>query len=358
MIQVFSKEWFEKYQSRLLWLLNTPVIKYWFRWCLRIRKYDCNSTINQITPNSFSFNGKYIDDETIEITTDFRTHDKYSKRLYFAFKPFWYLIHFFDWAMLDRFEVLTKLSFGFATLTVYPDSGTGATTVDGRVRRISVNETLSVIRSGVGTNALPSETDSYMNMYASTTTNQFTQLDKYICLFDTSTLTSVAIISAGVLSLNGFGKTNGLSGSPELDIVSSNPASNNTLVTGDYSTLGTTVFGSVTYASWSSSAYNDFTLDATGRNNISKTAISKFGARFNWDTDNNFTGTWANSAGLELHFRNADTAGTTSDPKLVVTYTVVVGPANLKSYNTNLSANIKSIDTNPIANIKSLNTNI
>jgi len=34
-----------------------------------------------------------------------------------------------------------------------------------------------------------------------------------------------------------------------------------------------------------------------------------------------------------------------------------VGPANLKSYNTNLKANIKTINTNPIANVKSLNTN-
>ena len=34
------------------------------------------------------------------------------------------------------------------------------------------------------------------------------------------------------------------------------------------------------------------------------------------------------------------------------------GPANLKSYNTNLKANIKSIDTNLIANIKSIDTNV
>lgn len=34
------------------------------------------------------------------------------------------------------------------------------------------------------------------------------------------------------------------------------------------------------------------------------------------------------------------------------------GPANLKSYNTNLKANIKSINGNLIANIKSLNTNV
>lgn len=36
----------------------------------------------------------------------------------------------------------------------------------------------------------------------------------------------------------------------------------------------------------------------------------------------------------------------------------ISGPANLKSYNTNLKANIKSINGNPIANVKSLNTNV
>lgn len=34
------------------------------------------------------------------------------------------------------------------------------------------------------------------------------------------------------------------------------------------------------------------------------------------------------------------------------------GPANLKSYNTNVLANIKSINTNLIANVKSLDTNV
>lgn len=37
---------------------------------------------------------------------------------------------------------------------------------------------------------------------------------------------------------------------------------------------------------------------------------------------------------------------------------IALGPANLKSYNTNLKANIKTINTNPIANVKSLDTNI
>ena len=42
----------------------------------------------------------------------------------------------------------------------------------------------------------------------------------------------------------------------------------------------------------------------------------------------------------------------------VIPYVVPAGPANLKSFDTNLKANIKSIDTNLIANIKSLDTNV
>lgn len=51
--------------------------------------------------------------------------------------------------------------------------------------------------------------------------------------------------------------------------------------------------------------------------------------------------------------------GTTNSSLMVAIYPEPAsGPANLKSYNTNLKANIKSINTNLIANIKSLNTNV
>ena len=42
----------------------------------------------------------------------------------------------------------------------------------------------------------------------------------------------------------------------------------------------------------------------------------------------------------------------------IVVSSAVSGPANVKTYNTNLKANIKSINTNLIANVKSLNTNV
>lgn len=56
---------------------------------------------------------------------------------------------------------------------------------------------------------------------------------------------------------------------------------------------------------------------------------------------------------------DAADAGTDSSSFLIaISPFVAVGPVNMKSYNTNLSANVKSINTNPIANVKSLNTNV
>jgi hypothetical protein len=56
---------------------------------------------------------------------------------------------------------------------------------------------------------------------------------------------------------------------------------------------------------------------------------------------------------LLLHMEGSDGSTTFTDDSATTS-----GPANLKSYNTNLKANIKSINTNPIANVKSLNTNV
>jgi hypothetical protein len=69
--------------------------------------------------------------------------------------------------------------------------------------------------------------------------------------------------------------------------------------------------------------------------------------------------TWSSSGATG----NIDATQTVSEPykrafAVALTLYVPSGPANLKSYNTNLKANIKSIDTNLIANVKSLNTNV
>lgn len=335
---VFGKKWFQKHQSKLLWLLNTPVVKYWFRWVMRIRKHDCpiNERIVEILPNNFSiYLGKEGDE--YKVKTDFRTHDKYSKRLYFAFKPFWYLLHFFDWAMLDRVEELTKLSFGFSTLTAYPDTGSGSTTVNGWVARQNVDETWATIRAGAGTTSFIDDTTNNLFVgFIQTTggyTGKFAVLRRSIFTFDTSAIGSSAAISDAVLSLYGASKYyDGIFAAADtVDIYTSTPASNNNLVNADFQELGSTSqSGSpISYTNWSTTGYNAFTFNATGRGNVSKTGISKFGSRnANYDGDNVSPSGNGDNAQYLIKTYPSGTSGTSQDPKLVVTYTTVAPNTN------------------------------
>lgn len=326
---VFSKEWFSQHQNKILTLLNNPLTKRWFRWCMRI---DCKDKIVNITPHSYSVFLRKVGKKKVELRTDFRTHDKYAKRLYYAFKPLWWTIHFIDWVILDRFELP---SFGFDTLTVYPDASSGWTTVDGNVERSWVNQTFWNIRSGAGTGADVSGTDDDVAaLRASTTSNQFQRLARGIYTFDTSPLTASAVISATVFGSYGWDLVTSLWASFEVDIVGSTPASNNNLVSADYGQLGSTVFASIARASlnavnwWGWGGYNNFTLDSNGIANVSLTGISRFGSRLNWDTDNSFWGSWSSNASSYYNSYLADQTGTTNDPKLVITYTLPIANNN------------------------------
>ncbi|MDD3302228.1 MAG: hypothetical protein PHN31_01635, partial [Candidatus Gracilibacteria bacterium] len=242
-----------------------------------------------------------------------------------------------------------------STLVVYPDAGHGSSSVDGSAYRGSVDETFANIIAGAGTGRQYSNaSNALVRLQASTTTNQFQTNIRSIFTFVTSSLTSAATISDVSLSLYGSDKGLGV-GSPNLHVVASTPASDYDVVNGDYSQLGSTSFGSVTYANFSTSGYNDITLNSSGIANVSKTGVSKFGAKFSWDLDGTFGGTWSSGAYSYLRGYYADQTGTTNDPKLTITYTTVVGPANLKSINGLASASIKSVNGLAMASIKSFN---
>lgn len=132
--------------------------------------------------------------------------------------------------------------------------------------------------------------------------------------FDTSGIADTDEISAGVLSLSGNGVATLNADTCSLQIVAATPAGTNTLVGGDFDNIGSTVFATMTFANWvtTNNTYNDFTLDANGRANISKTAVSSFGARNSRDTGN--TAPTGQNA-ITCYFADGNTA-----PKLVVTH--------------------------------------
>src|SRR3990167_4269286 len=102
----FNKEWFGKHQERLLRFLNCPVLSPAFRILLLIHgdRRSIKGRIDEIAPN-FIRSGR---------TYEFRTHWKFSRRIYFGLRPIWWLLHFWDWVFADRFA--PQLSFNFTTL--------------------------------------------------------------------------------------------------------------------------------------------------------------------------------------------------------------------------------------------------
>jgi len=206
-----------------------------------------------------------------------------------------------------------------STLLVYPDAGTGGTTVDGGVERDGDNAVFSTVRGAVGTGSSPTATAGHIaNAKSSATTNQFAGIARGIMLFNTSGL-GVVEISSATISLQFVALSNAL-GEPSLDIVASSPASNGNLVSADYSQLGNTVYGDLPYSSASTGAYNDITLNSSGESAISTSGITKFGTRTGWDTDNSFGGTWVANSLTYFYGYYADQTGTTSDPKLTIEY--------------------------------------
>jgi hypothetical protein len=208
-----------------------------------------------------------------------------------------------------------------ATLIVYPNSHAEVTSMDGFSARSGVNENFETIRAGAGNLSGDNNSSEDLILFASTTSNQFQRLKKLIVLYDTSDLTEDVNILSATVSFRGTSKSNGL-GSPDFHVVSSTPASNTAVANADYSQVGSDSFGSIPYASFSTTGYNDITMDADGIDNISKSEISKFGARLSWDINGAFGGAWVSGQYSGFSVNMADNTGTTADPKLTITYSI------------------------------------
>lgn len=315
---VFSNEWFEKYQKQLVWFANTK----YGRWKLRIngdRSDVGKNKITKITPNAiFWTDGQQ--------KAEFRTHAKFSKRLYHGFKPIWHLIHAWDIVVANNLN--QALNLGFDTLTVYPDANPETTTFDGWAR---VEEPTGATLADFASRTTADDTfDSFfltnvlLNTWPDATTNTFYQNTRGFALFNTSALTNSADITAADISFNMLGKENAL-GSPDLYIVPASNSSNTSMSASDYNNITRTELGSKVYSTFAQETYNVINLNSTGISNINLTGISKFGLMHSWDFNESFTGTWVDpgasiiNSGFLLY--SSDNSGTTKDPKLTITYT-------------------------------------
>jgi len=341
-MQVFSKDWFQHHQGKLLWLANTWIGRRIFRIDGKRSSVGKNK-ITCIAPNAITW---VASRNKGELATEFRTCDEFAMRLFHVFKPFWYLLHFIDWLLLDRFKVLNSLSFSFSTLTVYPDVAPGTTSTNGYVRNdqlIAVGWA-AVVAAATGTAS--SDGAPTLRVAADRDGTGF-RLDRSIVLFDTSALTAGATISSATVSFNGVAMT--ASATFNIRLVTSTPASNTSLSNADFDQLGTVAQASdYPSTSYVDEGYNDMPLNATGLSNISKTGVTKFGLR---DVEHDIGGTAPGAlTAYEMTFDSSNN-DPEPKPKLVVTYT----STSIKTVNGLAIASVKTAEGLAIASVKSIN---
>lgn len=215
-----------------------------------------------------------------------------------------------------------------ATLTVYPDAHVESTSVDGCLNDYDAspgNRTWAELIATPGVTAFD-EVDDYpiVNITASTTTDKWRTLYRGIFLFDTSALPDDCHITSATLSLYGEGKADTGSFAPDVNIYASAPATDTALVAGDFDSLGSIAFCDtpITYANWEDGTpgtANEFVLNAAGRAAISKTGITKLGARNASYDVAAVSPTWVSGATTSISCWFAD-KGATYRPKLVIEY--------------------------------------
>ena len=171
--------------------------------------------------------------------------------------------------------------------------------------------------AGSGTAALDSDTAMDLG-FASGASSNWWVIERLVFLFNVSV---PGAITAVTLSLYCLVKSDGNSATPNINIYASNPASNTTLTSGDYATLGNTEFAtSVAYSSIVAGSYTDWTLNASGIAAIPASGIAKLGARnANHDAANSAPSSGGAHVWSYFSFYTAE-QGSGYKPKLVITY--------------------------------------
>lgn len=211
--------------------------------------------------------------------------------------------------------------------TFYPDADPETNSVDGRVDHSQGTPggvSWATLVAGVGTGAADAGGTAYaFYFHAGTTSPNFDEIRRSIFLFDTQNIPDMDTIDSAILSLSGSSKDDALAATPDLNIYSSAPASNTAVVSGDYDSLGSTPFSTaITYANLSTTGFNDFALNADGLAQISKTGVSKFGARnANKDVANTAPAWTSNLDSGFIVYMAEEVAAGDQRPKLVVTHT-------------------------------------
>ena len=354
--QDFNEEFFEDNQDIILKVAN----KWYLSWLLglhRLPKELKGKVIDKITPNSINtIIG--IKDDKYEVKGTFFTRPRFSEAMAFNLSPFTYLKNNAQTKFQWRFSpvgAMAMLTIGFfskglgfffigsTTTSYYAGAGDGAT--------VNAYDTdwQTIREEGTASQGLRLNPTKVRAFKDGTTDDRF-GIGRAFYPIDTSAIPDTDEISSATLSLYANTKQT------TVNLVMSNQTQSNTaaLALADYDQI--TLNSPTEYATrkssgdYSTSAYVGWSLNSTGLAGISKTGYTKLSIRTANDVDDSEP---ANATYLGIYFYGSTETGTTKDPYLSVTYTVVT--TDIKSYNGLAYASIKSINGVAKADMKSFN---
>ena len=319
-----DKVFFAKHQKLIVKLFNTRLGRRFFH--LEGSSVG-NKKILAVMPNAIQwFEGYQLDEQgkwRIVKSTEFRTNNRFAYRMNTLLKWMPFLTWSENW--------YPQLAFGLTTTTVFPnaDADGGKTSGDGSVARVDDvdgSDTWAGIRDGAGTGANDSAASGADSprLIASSISNEWNAIGRAIFTFDATDIGDGDTISGATLSIC-VESLNNANFSQSIGVVVCAPASNTDFVASDFNianwtmTLQSDTSIAVGSLATGLTNYNDFPFNATGLGNISKTVVSPFGIVMNADRTNT-PPTWSSDGESRVDPYMADTAATTSDPKLVVTH--------------------------------------
>ena len=230
------------------------------------------------------------------------------------------------------------------TSTFYPDPNVESTSVDGTAARSNpTQEVWANLRDGNGNTSQDSTAfDTAFVLEAGNQESKWDYMQRAFYLFDTSSIPDDDSISNATFSVK-YDDTGGgtlCAFNQIADLVLSAPSSNTAIANADYEgTVNNITAQSDTQLACSTfddntESYKDWTLNATGLGNISKTSVTKLGIRWSGDRSNTEP-TWSSAAIARVYARFADETGTSKDPKLVVVHSFVpVESSSTSTYRT------------------------
>jgi len=240
-----------------------------------------------------------------------------------------------EFITVDNFNSLDRLYSNLIisdTATFYPDADPESTSVDGVVVYSSGGAAWATVHDHPGTASPPvCGAASYVSSYSGYTGDQragwFSNLWRSIFVFDTSSLPDEATILSSTLSLYGNAKNEIAGNSATYNVFEGSTTTNTNIVALDYPNQGVTELSDSdhTYASWSTTGYNDWDLNTTGISSISKTGVSKFSVReATYDAPDSMPPNNGAAQNDRIGFYFSD-QGAGFKPKLVIIYSVAPG---------------------------------